>query len=83
MRRVLERHDLAGPYPDVPDLETAVRVAPDGTRLLFLLNHNAEAVEVPARASGVDLLTGDRLERGRPVTLEPRGVVLLREDPAQ
>jgi beta-galactosidase len=83
MRRVLERHDLAGPYADVPDLETAVRVAPDGTRLLFLLNHNADAVEVSACASGVDLLTGDRLERGRPVTLEPRGVVLLREDSGQ
>jgi beta-galactosidase len=82
-RRVLERHDLIGPYADMPDLETAVRVAPDGTRLLFLLNHNAEAVEVSACASGVDLLTGDRLERGRPVTLEPRGVVLLREDPTQ
>jgi beta-galactosidase len=81
MRRVLDRHDLAGPYPDVPDLETAVRVAPDGTRLLFLLNHGAAAVEVPACASGVDLLTGDRWARGRPVTLEPRGVALLREDP--
>ncbi|HEY9521987.1 MAG TPA: beta-galactosidase, partial [Thermopolyspora sp.] len=42
IRQVLARHDLAGPYPDVPGLETAVRVTPGGQRLLFLLNHNAE-----------------------------------------
>lgn len=80
VRRVLARHDLLGPYPDVPDLETAVRVTPAGTRLRFLLNHGAEAVEVTACGSGTDLLTGDRIERGRPLRLAPRGVVVLRED---
>lgn len=39
VRRILARHDLLGPYADHPALETATRVAPDGTRLLFLLNH--------------------------------------------
>jgi beta-galactosidase len=80
IRRVLDRHDLYGPYPDVPDLETAVRVTRDGTRVLFLLNHRAEPVEVPARGGGVDLLTGVRLEEGQPISLEPRGVMVLRED---
>jgi beta-galactosidase len=80
IRQVLDRHDLSGPYPEVPDLETAVRVTPDGTRLLFLLNHRAEPVEVAASTGGVDLLTGDRVAPGRPISLEPRGVVVLRED---
>jgi beta-galactosidase len=79
IRQVLDRHDLAGPYPDVPDLETAVRVTPDGTRLLFLLNHNAEPVEVTARSAGIDLLTGDRIEAGQPISLGSRGVMVLRE----
>jgi beta-galactosidase len=80
VRQVLDGHGLSGPYPDVPDLETAVRVAPDGTRLLFLLNHRAEPVEVAACTGGVDLLTGERIERGQPVTLDRYGVMLLRED---
>jgi len=62
----------------VPDLETAVRVAPDGTRLLFLLNHRAEPVEVAARADGLDLLTGTRVARDRPLRLDPRGVMVVR-----
>ncbi|MEH1122973.1 beta-galactosidase [Micromonospora sp. CPCC 206061] len=79
MRQVLDRHGLSGPYPDVPDLETAVRVTPDGTRLLFLLNHNAAPVEVPARVGGVDLLTGTRVEVGQLLTLDARGVMILRQ----
>ena len=79
IRQVLDRHDLYGPYPDVPDLETTVRVAPDGTRLLFLLNHGAEPVEVTARTSGVDLLTGNRVEAGQPLTIDAAGVVVLRQ----
>jgi beta-galactosidase len=78
IRQVLDRHDLCGPYPDVSDLESAVRETPDGTRVLFLLNHRPDAVEVTADRRGVDLLTGARVERGQPITLEPRGVVLLR-----
>jgi beta-galactosidase len=79
MRQVLQRHNLLGPYADVPDLETAVRVAPDGTRLLFLLNHNASPVSVAACTDGVDLLSGSRLSRGEPLVLEPYGVMVLRE----
>jgi beta-galactosidase len=80
MRRVLSRHALELRYPDVPDLEAAVRVTPDGARLLFLLNHRDETIEVAARRGGGDLLTGLRFERGDPIKLEPRGVVVLRED---
>ncbi|MEW2144257.1 beta-galactosidase [Micromonospora vinacea] len=80
VRQVLARHDLLGPYPDVPDLESAVRVAEDGSRLLFLLNHRAEPVEVTARTGGVDLLTGDRTAAGAALRLPAYGVVVLEED---
>ncbi|MEU1588219.1 beta-galactosidase [Micromonospora sp. NPDC005710] len=80
VRQVLARHDLLGPYPDVPDLESAVRVAADGSRLLFLLNHRAEPVEVTARIGGVDLLTGDRTAAGAALRLPAYGVVVLEEE---
>jgi beta-galactosidase len=81
IRRVLDRHGLVGPYADVPDVETAVRVAPDGTRLLFLLNHGAAAVVVTAHVTGVDLLSGARVERGRPLRIPGYGVLVLRTTP--
>jgi beta-galactosidase len=80
VRRVLDEQGLSGPYPDVPDLETAVRVTPDGTRLLFLLNHRADPVDVTARVSGVDLLTARRIDHGQPLRFDPYGVMVLRED---
>ncbi|SHM34721.1 beta-galactosidase [Actinacidiphila paucisporea] len=80
VRQVLDTHGIAGRYPGLPGLETAARVAPDGTRLLFLLNHAAEPVEVPAEAGGLDLLTGERIEPGRPFGLDAYGVRVLRED---
>jgi beta-galactosidase len=80
VREVLKRHAIELRYPDVPDLETAERVAPDGSRLLFLLNHRAAEVEVAAQHSGSDLLTGIRVEKGDPIRLEPRGVMVLRRD---
>jgi beta-galactosidase len=80
VRQVLARHGVAGRCAGVPDLETAVRVAPDGTRLLFVLNHGAEPVEVPAPAGGVDLLTGDRVVCGGLLRLDAYGVVVVRED---
>jgi beta-galactosidase len=80
VRQVLDAHGIAGRYPDLPDLETAARVAPDGTRLLFLLNHAAEPVEVPAGAGGLDLLTGEHITPGRPFGLDAYGVRVLRED---
>ena len=80
VRQVLAGHDITGRHPDLPQLETAARVAPDGTRLLFLLNHGDEPVEVPAGGAGVDLLSGERVEVGRTLALEPRGVRVVRED---
>ena len=79
VRRVLDRHELYGPYPDVPGLETAVRVTNDGSRLLFLLNHNAEPVEVTARAAGVELLTGERITEGQTLTVGAGGVMVTRQ----
>jgi beta-galactosidase len=78
VRHVLSRHDLIGPYAGHEGLETATRVAPDGTRLLFLLNHAADPAELTAHATATDLLTGKQTEAGAPLTLDPRGVAILR-----
>ncbi|MFE3033883.1 beta-galactosidase [Streptomyces canus] len=78
VRRVLARHRLIGPYADHEGLETATRVAPDGTRLRFLLNHTAEPVQLTAHDTATDLLTGKRTEAGDPLTLDPRGIAVLR-----
>jgi beta-galactosidase len=80
VREVLERHGIELRYPDVADLETAERVSPDGSRLLFLLNHRSTTLEVEARHSGTDLLSGARIEKGEQLRLEPRGVIVLRQE---
>jgi beta-galactosidase len=80
IRRVLARHDLAGPFADVPDVETAVRIAQDGSRLLFVLNHRADPVDLTARAGGVDLLSGRRVEPGEPLRMAAHEVMVLRGD---
>jgi beta-galactosidase len=74
IRQVLERHELLGPYPGQPHLETAVRVAPDGQRMLFVLNHGADAVDVQAPGAGTDMLTGRPVECGQQLRLRPAGV---------
>lgn len=82
IRQVLAAHDIELRYPDLPELETAVRVAPDGAALLFLLNHGDEAVAVAASHDGTDLLTGDRIRLGERISLAPRGVMILLVQPA-
>ncbi|MEW1718263.1 beta-galactosidase [Streptomyces sp. NPDC093109] len=85
VRRVLGRHGLIGPYADRPAVESATRVAPDGTHLHFLLNHASEPARLTAHVTATDLLTGRHIERGEPLTLDPRGVAVLRArsvDPA-
>ncbi|MFE6287775.1 beta-galactosidase [Streptomyces sp. NPDC057877] len=78
VRRVLTRHGLLGPYADHRTLETATRVTPEGTRLLFLLNHAPAPASLTAACTSVDLLTGKRTEEGEPLTLDPYGVAVLR-----
>ncbi|MEV6997999.1 beta-galactosidase [Streptomyces sp. NPDC093982] len=78
VRRILARHELLGPYADRPTVETATRVAPDGTRLLFLLNHAPEPAHLTAHTTATDLLTGKRVEEGEPLTLGPLGTAVLR-----
>jgi beta-galactosidase len=78
VRRILARHGLLGPYAGHPAVETATRVAPDGTRLLFLLNHGTEPAPLTAHATATDLLTGKRVEEGEPLTLDPLATVILR-----
>jgi beta-galactosidase len=79
IRQVLDEHGLSGPYADVQDVETATRVTEDGQRLVFILNHRAEPIEVAACTDGVDRLTGGQVNRGQPLCVEGRGVVVLQE----
>jgi beta-galactosidase len=79
VRRILTRHDLLGPYAGHPTVETANRVTPDGTRLLFLLNHAPEPARLTAHATATDLLTGKRLDQGEPLVLDPWGVAILQQ----
>lgn len=81
VRHAAGRHRLVGAYADVTDLELTVRER-GGERTAFLLNHALVRVEVPAHASGTDLLTGRRIERGDVLRLEPTDVIVLREDRA-
>lgn len=78
MRRVLDRHDLLGPYADVPGLELASRISPSGTAIDFVLHHGREPVTVAWHADGIDLLTGRSLRAGERVTMNPTDVVVLR-----
>ena len=77
-RQVLVRHDLLGPHADVPDLERTVRVAPDGTRFTFLLNHRDVAVDLTACCAGTDLLSGRSVRPGAQIRLGPRDVMVVR-----
>ncbi|MFJ4978553.1 beta-galactosidase [Streptomyces coeruleorubidus] len=77
VRRILAHHDLLGPYADHPAVETATRVTPDGTPLLFLLNHAPEPARLTAHTTATDLLTGKRVEQGEPLVLDPLGVAIL------
>ncbi|MGW7494423.1 beta-galactosidase trimerization domain-containing protein [Streptomyces luteogriseus] len=69
--------DLLGPCADHPAVETATRVAPDGTRLFFLLNHAPEPTRLTAHATVTDLLTGKRTGQGELPQLDPLGVAIL------
>ena len=80
VRRALDRHGLVGPYADVEDLETAVRVTPDGRRIRFLLNHRASPVTVTLHCGGTGLLTDDKLPTGSTVDLPPYAILVLAED---
>lgn len=77
--RVLQEQGVGRTEERPAGVETTVRVAPDGTRLCFFLNHGAEPVELRAPLNGVDLLAGGRWTRGDRVRLEGCGVAVLRE----
>ncbi|MFD5258676.1 beta-galactosidase [Streptomyces bobili] len=78
VRRVLARHDLIGPYAGQTAVETATRITPDGTGLLFLLHHATTTARLTAHAAATDLLTGERVDEGDCLTLGPLDVAVLR-----
>jgi len=80
MRRVLERHGIELRYPDNRDLETAMRIAPDGSRVLFILNHRAAPTYVTVDHAGTDLLAEQHVDAGDTVKIDGCGVMIIRED---
>jgi beta-galactosidase len=58
-----------------PQVEAALRTAPDGRQLLFVLNTSGTPAKATIRAPGTDLLTGNHCENS--VTLEPYGVLVI------
>ncbi|WP_430784228.1 beta-galactosidase [Actinoplanes sp. G11-F43] len=73
MREVLAPHDLLGPLAGLPEVETATRVAPDGSRYMFVLNHGSSPVDVPA-INGINMLTGTP----PPPVLNPHDVLIVK-----
>jgi beta-galactosidase len=80
VRQILEHHHLLGPYADLIDVESTVRVNPAGQRVRFVLNHRPEPVEIPVHTGGIDPLTATRVHRGQTVELDPFGVLVICED---
>jgi len=78
VRQVLSAHDVPAHHAGIPELEAAERVAPDGTRVVFLLNHSTAPVKVPVGTGGVDVLSGERVAPGQSIGLDPNGVAVLR-----
>jgi beta-galactosidase len=78
MRSVLARHDLVGPYADLPDIELATRIALSGTTFDFIINHSAEPVEITVHADGQDVLGRRYLAKGERVTLGGTDLIIVR-----
>ncbi|MDQ7878982.1 Beta-galactosidase C-terminal domain [Microbacterium sp. QXD-8] len=76
--RALERHDLVGPYADVPGLELATRIAADGQAVDFLLHHGPRDATIRLHSDGTDLLTGRELDAGDVIVLHPTDVIVIR-----
>lgn len=78
MRSVLARHDLVGPYADLPYVELATRIAPSGIKFDFIINHSAEPVEITVHADGQDVLGRRHLAKGERVTLGGTDLIIVR-----
>lgn len=81
LRLALARHFIGNPLSaDIPPgVEVTERVAEDGARLVYLLNHAAQTVGVDVGTRAFeDLLSGQRIERR--CELGPRGVAILRPE---
>jgi beta-galactosidase len=78
LRRAWTEAGVEPAAPDLPEGVEAVRRVTGDTRLLFVLNHRPEGVEVPLPAGGVDLLSGEAVAEGR-LALPARGVAIIQE----
>jgi len=69
--------NITPPLPGIPDgVEVVPRVSPAGETLLYILNHNVEAISVPLPTGNYqDLLTGRTL--AGEIALEAHGAAIL------
>jgi beta-galactosidase len=77
LERVCAEAGLAPPLSAPPGVEVVRREGSDRS-FLFALNHRDEAVEIGLTGSGVELVSGERVEELR---LEPLGVAVVEEAP--
>jgi len=72
--------DISPPFMDdgfpAGVVESSIRISPDGTELLYLLQHGSPATVVLPRAEYEDILTGDRFSEA--VRMKERDVKILR-----
>jgi beta-galactosidase len=74
LAKVCAAAGVSAPVPRPPaGLEVVRRIRPDGSRLLFLINH--AGADAPVELRGTDLLTG----AANPTVVPAGGVVVLHE----
>jgi len=79
LRRAWTEAGVTPAAADLPEGVEAVRRVAGESRLLFVLNHGTEPVEVPVPGGGVDLLTGRPVAEGR-LDLPGLGVAIVKNE---
>jgi beta-galactosidase len=74
---LLPEHKIFPLMPSLPGVEICARVAEDGRRILFLLNHTSKTQHLSLLTPVEDVLSGDRFDRS--IVLQPGEVRVIEE----
>ena len=74
---LLPEHKIFPLMPSLPGVEICARVAKDGRRILFLLNHTSKTQHLSLLTPVEDVLSGDRFDRS--IVLQPGEVRVIEE----